>query len=84
MQRPFMPLAAFLAAVLICIPFLVQSPLRRREHLPYISLAFWLCLANIICGVDSIVWSDNTVVRVPVWCDIGKLAFKVVGMQGVY
>jgi pheromone a factor receptor len=81
MQRPYMPLATFLAMVLVCMPFVVQRTLLRRQHLPYISIALWLLLANLICGVNSLVWADNVTVRVPIWCDIGVFTDRFPGSK---
>ena len=70
MRHPVMPAAAFLAASLTLVPFVVQTALLRRQYLPSFSLALWLLLANIIYGVDSLIWAGDAFIRVPIWCDI--------------
>ncbi|KAL0068229.1 hypothetical protein AAF712_004614 [Marasmius tenuissimus] len=34
------------------------------------SLVVWLVVGNLIHGVNSLVWSGNTDIHIPVWCDI--------------
>lgn len=63
-----MPIAAFAAAVLVIIPFVLQRTLVR--NLPLAAVAIWMSLANVIRGVNSLVWAGSIATRVPVWCDI--------------
>lgn len=72
MQHPAMSVAAFLAVVLVLFPFAVQQTLFRRQYFPSFLIALWLLLANIIYGVNSLVWASDAAVRIPVWCDISK------------
>lgn len=68
MQHPIIPVAAFAAAVLVFIPFVLQRTLVR--NLPLVAVAIWMSLANVIRGVNSLVWAGSIATRVPVWCDI--------------
>ncbi|KIP01347.1 mating-type-like pheromone receptor, partial [Phlebiopsis gigantea 11061_1 CR5-6] len=65
-----MPAAAFLAAVIVPFPLAIQPALFSRRNFPSFALALWLIVANIICGVDALVWANYATVRIPVWCDI--------------
>lgn len=67
MHYPVLPAGAFIAASLVLIP---ASWLWRAGHVPTLSLVAWLFTLNIINGVNSLVWSDDAIERVPIWCDI--------------
>ena len=67
MRYPALPAGAFIAAFLILIP---TSWLWRAGHVPTLSLIAWLFILNIIYGVNSLLWSDDAIERVPIWCDI--------------
>ncbi|KAJ8507742.1 hypothetical protein ONZ45_g9917 [Pleurotus djamor] len=43
---------------------------RVRVNIPNCSLITWLFVCNLLHGINSIIWSGNVDVRVPVWCDI--------------
>lgn len=68
MQHPIMPVAAFAAAVLVFMPFVLQRTFVR--NLPLVAVAIWMSLSNVIRGVNSLVWAGSIATRVPVWCDI--------------
>ena len=72
MQHPAMPAAAFLAVVIVCLPFAIQKALYSRQNFPSFALALWLLVANVICGVDALVWAQDAAVHIPVWCDISE------------
>ncbi|KAF9555108.1 fungal pheromone STE3G-protein-coupled receptor [Agrocybe pediades] len=67
MQYPFLPFFAFLSAVLVIIPFPWHW---RAQNVSTMSIMFWLCIVNIISGVNTIVWAGNVNNPIPVWCDI--------------
>ncbi|KAF8512953.1 STE-3-like pheromone receptor [Hysterangium stoloniferum] len=67
MRHPEFPVVSFLL-----LPFLLAS---LRSHIKArsvatVSLVVWLSLYNIIRGINSIVWANNTTIRLLVWCDI--------------
>jgi len=77
MRFPALPAGAFIAAFLILIP---ASWLWRAGHVHTLSLIAWLFVLNIVYGVNSLVWSDDAIERVPIWCDICKrLVLKATG-----
>ena len=76
MQHPAMPAAAFLAVVIVCLPFAIQKALYSRQNFPSFALALWLLVANVICGVDALVWAQDAAVHIPVWCDISEWSMK--------
>ena len=77
MHHPAMPVTAFLAAILVSVPFVVHRILFRRQYLPSFALALWLLLASIIYGVDSIIWANDASIRRSSWCDISEYAFTL-------
>ncbi|GJF00158.1 pheromone receptor STE3 [Phanerochaete sordida] len=64
------PAAALAAAAALALPFAAQRTLVRRQYLPLVAMALWLFCANIVYGVDALLWAGSSAVRVPVWCDI--------------
>ena len=67
MRYPALPAGAFIAAFLILTP---AHRLCRTGHIPTLSLIVWLFTLNIVYGANSLVWSDDAIDRVPIWCDI--------------
>nr|DAA64373.1 TPA_inf: pheromone receptor STE3.1 [Phanerochaete chrysosporium RP-78] len=65
-----MPAAAFAAAAGLSLPFAAHRTLVRRQYLPVVAMALWLFFANVVYGVNALVWSGSYEVRIPVWCDI--------------
>ncbi len=35
-------------------------------------------LGNLINGVNAILWGDNVIIKIPVWCDISTFSFVAV------
>lgn len=67
MQHLEFPIVSFLVVFLL----LCSLPSHiRAQSISLISLIFWLAAANIIHGVNSIVWAGNVSIRLEVWCDI--------------
>lgn len=69
------PMAAGLTVGCFIAAFLVLAPLPwhwRARNIPVLSIAAWLCVSNIIDGINSIIWAGNVKVVAPVWCDISK------------
>lgn len=69
-MRPELPILSFISAISLftVIPFCLKS-----RNIPFFSLIAWLLLCNIIQGVNTIVWANDTSSYAPAWCDIGKL-----------
>ncbi|KAF7982263.1 hypothetical protein HWV62_29503 [Athelia sp. TMB] len=67
MMHPELPVGAFTAAALCLVPLPWHW---RARNVSTISLIAWLFASNIIYGVDAIIWRDNAIVLVPIWCDI--------------
>lgn len=77
MRYPALPAGAFIAAFLTLIP---ASWIWRARHVPTLSLIVWLFALNVVYGVNSLIWSDDAIERVPIWCDIcERLVFKKTG-----
>ncbi|KAJ3559561.1 hypothetical protein NM688_g268 [Phlebia brevispora] len=58
---------------LSCLPrpdFEVSWYILNSRNVATLAMIFWLFVTNVIYGVDSIIWSDNAIIVVPVWCDI--------------
>lgn len=70
-MHPEFPYVAFLAAFLVLFPLPWHW---RSGNVATLSMVFWLFILNVIYGVDAIIWSDNTHIVVPVWCDISELS----------
>ncbi|CCM02275.1 uncharacterized protein FIBRA_04360 [Fibroporia radiculosa] len=62
-----MSFASLLAAVLVLIPLPWHW---RARNVPTLSIIAWLFIANVICGVNTIVWYHNVDIKLVVWCDI--------------
>ena len=69
MQYPQLPTVAFISAFLILIPLPSHW---RAGNVATLALIFWLFFANIIYGVNSIIWSGTALDLAPVWCDISE------------
>ncbi|KAF9261032.1 STE3-domain-containing protein [Marasmius fiardii PR-910] len=62
-----LPVISFLCFAFLCL-CLVGSHV--RSDIPQLSLVLWLIIGNVIHGLNSLIWSDNTDIHIPVWCDI--------------
>ncbi|TCD62965.1 hypothetical protein EIP91_006172 [Steccherinum ochraceum] len=67
MSLPSLSAGSFIAAVLVLVPLPAHW---RARNVATVSLITWLFLTNFIYFVNSLVWSDNSVPRIRVWCDI--------------
>lgn len=67
MQHPELPLISFLCFVMVLS--VLPSHLRAGS-VAIIALIGWLSVMNLIRGINSILWSNNIDIKVPVWCDI--------------
>ena len=72
MQHPELPLFSFISALLVILPF---SFLWHTRNVAVLALMSWLFIANIIYGINSLVWAGNIRNSVPVWCDISQWFF---------
>ena len=69
-MHPEFPPVAFISAfaTLIVVPWHW-----RAGNVATLALAFWLFLANVIYGVDAIIWGNSIDIIAPIWCDISEL-----------
>ncbi|KAF8902842.1 pheromone A receptor-domain-containing protein [Mucidula mucida] len=61
------PVISFICCLLVLAPLPWHW---RAGTVPTIAITIWLFLGNLINGVNAIVWGDDAIVRIPVWCDI--------------
>jgi len=75
----WLPISAFLAAILVLFPL---PSYWRSKNVPLLAIISWLFIVDLVQAVNSVVWLDNTHNAIPVWCDIGELSsicsFRVV------
>ncbi|KAG7085963.1 hypothetical protein E1B28_003488 [Marasmius oreades] len=62
-----LPVISFLCFGFLCLCLLGPHV---RSDVPQLSLILWLIVGNVIHGLNSLIWSGNTDIHVPVWCDI--------------
>ncbi|TFY73330.1 hypothetical protein EWM64_g10682, partial [Hericium alpestre] len=67
MHYPYLPLAAFIAAILVVIPLPWHW---RARNIPTMSIMGWLFVINLVYFVNTTVWAGNVNNPSPVWCDI--------------
>ena len=67
MVHPEFPYVALLAAVLVLVPLPWHW---RAGNVATLSIIAWLFATDVIYGADAIVWGDNAIIVIPVWCDI--------------
>ena len=69
---PLYPAASILAAVLLLL-VLLTGFVRQSWNLGVAFLCFWLFFENLTGAINAIIWSDNSDVKLYVYCDIGTL-----------
>ncbi|KAF7421281.1 hypothetical protein PC9H_011803 [Pleurotus ostreatus] len=62
-----LPVVSFICAFLVLLPLPWHW---RAGTVATISITVWLFAANIINGVNAIIWSDNAIIQATIWCDI--------------
>ena len=67
MLHPELPFFAFLSSTLVLIPLAWHW---RARNVATLAIIFWLFFANLINGVNALIWAGNVNDPVPVWCDI--------------
>jgi hypothetical protein len=67
MRHPELPVGALTAALLVLVPVPHQV---RVKNWGTVSLIVWLCVTNLIYGMDEIIWAENVNITAVVWCDI--------------
>ena len=68
---PLYPIACILASIMLLL-VLLTSLVRQSWNLGVAFLCFWLFFENITGAIDSVIWADNTDIKLLVYCDIGK------------
>ena len=71
---PLLPITCFLAAAMLTL-VLLTSFIRQSWNFGVALLCFWLFFENLTAGVNSIVWFDNSDIKLLVYCDIGPYAY---------
>ncbi|KZV59381.1 fungal pheromone STE3G-protein-coupled receptor [Peniophora sp. CONT] len=66
---PLYPIACILSAIMLLLVFLT-SFIRRNWNLGVALLCFWLFWENLTYGINAIIWSDNTDIKLYIYCDI--------------
>ena len=68
---PLYPIATLLASVILLL-VLLTSFVRQSWNFGVALLCFWLFFENLTLGTNAILWSDNFVIKLDVYCDIGS------------
>lgn len=68
MQNPELPVAAFIAAFLVLIPFPWHW---RARNVATCAMMIWLFTVNFIYGVNSLIFANTFRIKAVIWCDIG-------------
>ncbi|KAJ7723232.1 pheromone A receptor-domain-containing protein [Mycena metata] len=66
-MHPELAIGAFLASALVLVPLPWHW---RARNTGTLSMIAQLCFSNLTYTIDSIIWSGNADIVVPVWCDI--------------
>ncbi|KAJ7164158.1 putative fungal pheromone GPCR, STE3-type [Mycena filopes] len=66
-MHPELAIGAFLASGIVLLPLPGHW---RARNIATVSIVVWLCFVNLTFAINSIVWSGNVNIVVPVWCDI--------------
>ena len=67
---PLYPVSCLLSVTMLLL-VLLSSSVRRSWNFGLTLLCFWLALAIMQNGINSILWSDNADSKFLVYCDIG-------------
>ena len=67
---PLYPIACILAAAMLLL-VLLTSLVRQSWNLGVAFLCFWLFFENLTGGINAILWSDNSDIKLDFYCDIG-------------
>ena len=68
---PLYPIACFISSAMLLL-VLLTSFVRQSWNFSIASLCFWLLLELLSAAVNAIVWSDNSEIKLDVYCDIGS------------
>jgi hypothetical protein len=68
---PLYPVFCIACAVLILL-VLMTSTARQVWNLGVSFLCFWLFWELLTFGINAVIWSDNSDIKLYVYCDIGK------------
>ncbi|VDB95783.1 unnamed protein product [Peniophora sp. CBMAI 1063] len=66
---PLYPIACFLASAMLIL-VLLTGFVRQSWNLGVTFLCFWLFWENLTGGIDAIIWSENSDIKLYVYCDI--------------
>ena len=68
---PLYPIACSIFCVMLLL-VLLTSFVRQSWNFGVASLCFWLFIELLLTAIDAIIWSDNSDVKLYVYCDIGE------------
>ena len=67
---PLFPTACFISVVMLLL-VLLTSFVRQRWNFGVALLCFSLFLELLSAAIDAIIWSDNSDIKLYIYCDIG-------------
>ena len=77
---PLYPVACIISVIMLFL-VLLTSFVRQSWNFGVASLCFWLFIELILATIDGIIWSDNSDIKLYVYCDIGKCDWACIFTQ---
>ena len=71
---PLYPIACLISVIML-ISVLLTSFVRQSWNFGVASLCFWLFLETLSAAISAIIWSDNSDIKLYVYCDIGESSY---------
>jgi hypothetical protein len=68
---PLYPIFSIICSALMLL-VLTTSFIRQSWNMGVSLLCFWLFWELLLVGIDSVIWADNTDIKLYVYCDIGE------------
>ena len=68
---PLVPVANLVACILVLLSLLTGFTW-RSWNVGVMSFAIWVMIMSLITSVNEFVWSDDSTIKLDVWCDIGE------------
>ncbi|KAG6827326.1 hypothetical protein H0H87_005063, partial [Tephrocybe sp. NHM501043] len=66
-MQPTLAAVSFVSVALLALFIPIA---RVRCNVANLAVVAWLVGANLVHGINAIIWAGNVELRVPVWCDI--------------
>lgn len=73
-DHPQYPIISFICTIIILLP--ISSHWKAR-NVATLSMIAWLFVINLVRFVDTLVWANNVVTRLVIWCDISEWPFMI-------